>query len=117
MLARSSHVPPVRAAPLFSGPFARVTIVNFFFFLSFASFFLLPLYVKALGGAEATVGRVMGAGGMATLLTLPVVALLMDRVGRRRFLLLGTFGMALASLGYLRVDAVDARPGGAWKGG
>ena len=54
---------------------------------------------------------------MATLLTLPVVALLMDRVGRRRFLLLGTFGMALASLGYLRVDAVDARPGGAWKGG
>ena len=56
-------MPCVRAAPLFAGPFARVTVVDFFFFLSFASFFLLPLYVKALGGAEATVGRVMGRAG------------------------------------------------------
>jgi len=106
VLARSSHVPPVRAAPLFSGPFARLTIVNFFFFLSFASFFLLPLYVKALGGTEATVGWVMGTGGAATLLTLPLVAMWIDRSGRRRFLLLGTLGMAVASVGYLRVDAV-----------
>lgn len=91
---------------LFSGPFARVTIANFFFFLNFASFFLLPLYVKALGGSEATVGVVMGTGGAATLLTLPVVAVLIDRLGRRRFLMLGTIGMTVASLCYLWVDAI-----------
>src|SRR5205814_579263 len=37
--------------------FARVTIANFFFFLSFASFFLLPLHVRALGGSERLVRR------------------------------------------------------------
>jgi MFS family permease len=94
------------SAPLFAGPFARVTIANFFFFLNFASFFLLPLYVKALGGSESTVGLVMGTGGAATFLTLPVVAVLIDRLGRRRLLILGALGMTAASICYLRVDTI-----------
>lgn len=106
MFARFRTSPRAQTAALFSGPFARVTVVNFFFFLNFASFFLLPLYVKALGGTEATVGVVMGAGGMATLLALPVVAVMIDRVGRRRFLMLGTIGMTVASICYLWVDAI-----------
>ncbi|HEX7407341.1 MAG TPA: MFS transporter, partial [Candidatus Binatia bacterium] len=106
MLARFRTSPRAQTAALFSGPFARVTVVNFFFFLNFASFFLLPLYVKALGGTEATVGVVMGVGGMATLLALPVVAVMIDRVGRRRFLMLGTIGMTVASICYLWVDAI-----------
>jgi hypothetical protein len=40
--------------PLLSGPFARVTVANFLFFLNYASFFLLPLYVKTLGGSIAS---------------------------------------------------------------
>jgi MFS family permease len=106
VLARSRSLPRTETAALFSGPFARVTIANFFFFLNFASFFLLPLYVKALGGSETTVGVVMGTGGTATLLTLPLVAVMIDRVGRRRFLILGTIGMTAASACYLWVDAI-----------
>lgn len=106
MLVRSRTFSRIETTPLFSGPFARVTIANFFFFLNFASFFLLPLYVKALGGSEMTVGVVMGTGGAATFLTLPLVAVLIDRVGRRRFLMLGTIGMTAASICYLRVDAI-----------
>jgi MFS family permease len=91
---------------LLSGPFVRVTIANFFFFLNFASFFLLPLYVKSLGGSEAMVGAVMGTGGMAALVVLPFIGLALDRFGRRRFFVVGTIAMTAAALGYLLVDTI-----------
>ncbi|GIW42455.1 MAG: MFS transporter [Candidatus Binatia bacterium] len=89
--------------------FLRTTFVNFFFFLNFASFFLLPLHVRALGGSEATVGAVVGTAGIASLLSLPFVGSAIDRIGARRFLLLGTGTMGLAALGYLFVDELDVR--------
>ena len=92
--------------PLLSGPFLRVTVANFFFFLNFASFFLLPLYVKSLGGSEAMVGAVMGTGGMAALVVLPFIGVALDRFGRRRFFVVGTIGMTAAALGYVFVDAI-----------
>lgn len=92
--------------PLLSGAFLRVTVANFFFFLNFASFFLLPLDVKQMGGNEGTVGAVMGTGGVATLLALPAIGLLIDRAGRRLFLLVGATCMAIASALYLRIDQI-----------
>lgn len=91
---------------LLSGPFLRVTVANFFFFLNFASFFLLPLRVKEMGGTEGTVGAVMGAGGLATLVSLPAIGLFIDRVGRRLFLLVGAACMAAAASLYLFVDHI-----------
>jgi MFS family permease len=88
------------------GPFGRVMLANFAFFLNFASFFLLPLFVKELGGSEATVGWVMGTGGLATLLTLPAVALWIDRVHRRLVFQTGAVIMTLAALGYLFVHRI-----------
>lgn len=90
--------------PLRSGPFVRVTLTNFFFFLNFASFFLLPLHIKHLGGDEGTVGAVMGSAGLAGLVVLPAVGASIDRIGRRRFLIAGAVGMTLLSLGFLFVD-------------
>src|SRR5438128_266995 len=92
--------------PLVSGPFARVTIANFFFFLNFASFFLLPLYVKSLGGSEAVVGAVMGTSAAASLLVLPLIGMALDRFGRRRFFAVGTVGMTAAAIGFLFVDVI-----------
>src|SRR5216684_896993 len=91
---------------LLSGPFARVTLANFFFFLNFASFFLLPLFVKALGGTEATVGFAMGSSGMASLLVLPLIGFALDRFGRRRFFVLGSLGMTVAAGGFLFIDRI-----------
>jgi len=91
---------------LLSGPFLRVAVANFFFFLNFASFFLLPLRITALGGTEATVGLLMGTFGAAALVTLPLVGMTIDRFGRRRFLMLGAIGMSLASFGYVFVDRI-----------
>src|SRR5262249_47732618 len=93
-------------SPLISGPFARVTVANFFFFLNFASFFLLPLYVRSLGGSETTVGAVMGTTSAASLLVMPLIGMALDRFGRRRFLVLGTTGMTAAALGFLFVDRI-----------
>ncbi|TMA39002.1 MAG: MFS transporter [Deltaproteobacteria bacterium] len=86
--------------------FLRVTAANFCFFLTFASFFLLPLHVRELGGSERTIGLVMGTSGVSGLVAVLVVAVLLDRVGRRRFLLGGTATMAVASAGFLFVHAI-----------
>ena len=91
---------------LLSGPFLRVTVANFFFFLNFASFFLLPLHLKELGGSEAVVGAVMGTSGLASLFVLPLIGASIDRSGRRLFLIAGSSGMTLAALGFLVVDRI-----------
>lgn len=94
------------SARLLHGPFLRATLANFFFFLNFASFFLLPLHVRALGGSEAQIGAVMGTAGLASLLVLPLVGLTIDRLGRRAFLLAGAAGMTLAAIGFQFVAAL-----------
>src|SRR5213083_1190735 len=75
--------------------FARVTGANFCFFLTFASFFLLPLHVRALGGTERTIGLVMGTSGLAGLVSVLAVGALLDRFGRRIFLLAGRIGSGI----------------------
>src|SRR5256712_13808477 len=77
--------------------FARVTAANFCFFLTFASFFLLPLHVRALGGTERTIGLVMGTSGLAGLVSVLAVGALLDRFGRRIFLLAGLATMSAAA--------------------
>jgi len=96
----------MRESPL-SGPFLRVTIANFFFFLNFASFFLLPIYLEALGADRSTVGAIMGTNGLAALCFLPFVAGWIDRLGRRLFLIAGALGMALAAALFPLIDHVS----------
>jgi len=98
--------PPRGRERLLSAEFIRVTVANFFFFLTFASFFLLPLHIRALGGSEQTVGLVMGMAGLSGLASILVVGRLLDRFGRRIFLIAGLALMALASSGFLYVDRV-----------
>jgi MFS family permease len=92
---------------LLRGPFLLTAVANFFFFLNFASFFLLPLEIRNLGGSESVIGAVMGTAGLASLSVLPLIGLSIDRLGRRLFLIIGASGMTAASVGYLFVDSVD----------
>lgn len=98
----------VATAELLRGPFGRVLVANFSFFLNFASFFLLPLFVKNLGGSETTVGWVMGAGGFATLLALPLVAVWIDRSGARLVFVCGALVMTAVTLLYTKVAQLGA---------
>ncbi|HXG30384.1 MAG TPA: MFS transporter [Thermodesulfobacteriota bacterium] len=87
--------------------FTLITLANFFFFCNFSSFFLLPLFVKGLGGDEANIGFIMGSLGITSLGSIPLVASLIDRYGRRRFMLLGALIMCLSSLGYLFIKELS----------
>jgi MFS family permease len=87
--------------------FTLITIANFFFFCNFSSFFLLPLFIKSLGGDEANIGFIMGSFGITSLGSIPLVAFLIDRYGRRSFMLLGASVMLMSSLGYLLITELS----------
>jgi MFS family permease len=87
--------------------FALATASNFFFYCNFSSFFLLPLYIKSLGGDDAHIGYIMGSFGITSLGTIPFVTFLLDKYGRRRFMILGYSLMFLASLSYIFVSSLS----------
>ena len=88
--------------------FWLVTAANFVFFLNFASFFLLPIHLKAAGLTEERVGFVMGTAGFAGLCVLPFLGVLLDKVNRRGFVTAGAVMMALASSAYIAVPPGSA---------
>ena len=98
--------PPASSPRMLQPAFVRVTIANFFFFLAFASFFLLPLHIRALGGSEREVGFVMGTGGLSGLASVFVIGALLDRFGRRVFLRGGFVAMGVVSAAFLLCDRV-----------
>lgn len=84
-------------------------LANFFFFASLNAFSLLPLYIKTLGGTESQIGWVMGSYSLAAILGQPLAGALVDRFGRKRFLLLGSALGMLASVGFAFSTQIDAR--------
>lgn len=72
------------------GPFARIMLGNVFFFGALNAFLLLPLYIQRLGGDEADIGLVQGLYSAAGIVCQPVVGALIDYLGRRFFMRVGT---------------------------
>ncbi len=96
---------PAAKTPI-PGTFFIVATANFLFFLNFAFFLLLPLWVLEHGGGEETAGRVVGISGFSGLIALPVIGTLIDRVGGRVFMICGMFGAALCSVWFLFIDGI-----------
>jgi len=95
----------VRKAPI-PRAFILVSVANFLSFLNIAFFFLLPLWVLQQGAGEAVAGRVNGVQGFAGLAALPFIGYLLDRFGRRRFLIAGIGVGALCSLIFVFIDHI-----------
>jgi len=74
------------SAPLYTRAFWLACAIHFTGAMSFGMFLLLPLYVKALGGDELTVGLVLGTGLAASVALRPAIGALLDRLGRRHVL-------------------------------
>lgn len=89
--------------------FFVASLSNFFFFASLNAFSLLPLYIKTLGGTESQIGWVMGSYSLTAILGQPLAGALVDRFGRKRFLLLGSALGMLASIGFAFSTHMDAR--------
>ena len=86
--------------------FFSVAVANFLFFLNFAFFFLLPIWVLEHGGGEETAGRVVGIAGLAGLVVLPLVGYLLDRFGRRRFMIAGALTMSAVSVAFMGLETI-----------
>ncbi len=89
--------------------FFLVTSGNFFFFCNFSSFFLLPLFVKDIGGDESHIGYVMGTFGVTSIGIIPFVSYLIDHYGRKKFMLTGSFLMFIASFLYVFISDITVK--------
>lgn len=86
--------------------FFVVAAANFLSFLNLSFFFLLPLWVTDKGGGAELAGRVTAIQGISGLVALPLIGYLLDRFGRRRFLINGIGLGTLCSVAFLFIDDI-----------
>lgn len=92
--------------PLYTRNFWIACAVHFTGAMSLAMFILVPLFIREVGGGEATIGLVLGVGTAASVALRPLVGLALDRLGRRPVLLAGGFLNACSYLPFLTVTEV-----------
>ncbi|HLS88104.1 MAG TPA: MFS transporter [Sphingobacteriaceae bacterium] len=90
--------------PLWTRSFTALTVAMFFlatgFYLLLTS---LPLYIVELGGTEAHVGLLAFVFTISAMVLRPFVGGLLDRLGRRQFVLGGLLLFAISMFAYTRV--------------
>jgi len=100
-----SEEPYSRGAPrarLWSRAFVDLLIAEALFGFAYALFVLLPKLLAVGYGANAKqIGIVMAAFGVASLATIPVMAPLVRRLDCRRTMILGTFLLGAAGVGFI----------------
>jgi MFS family permease len=95
--------PPARP-PLFTPAFTSLLVAQASFGFSFAAFFLLPKFLVAeLDQGPAVVGRVMSAFYVTSVVLSPLMGAVVDRRGRRRFLIAGALIQAAAAAAFVGV--------------
>src|SRR3954469_7302562 len=96
--------PYSRGAPsarLWSRAFVDLLIAEALFGFSYALFVLLPkLLAVGYGASARQIGAVMAAFGVASLATIPVMAPIVRRLDCRRTMIVGTFLLGAAALGF-----------------
>jgi MFS family permease len=94
-----SRDPP--AARLWTPAFVDLLISEALFGFSYALFVLLPKFLAVSYGATASqIGAVMASFGVASLVTIPLIAPIVRRLDCRRTMVLGTFLLGAAAFGY-----------------
>jgi len=91
---------------LYRPAFWLACAIHFTGAMSVSMFLLFPLFVRALGGDELAIGGLLGLGMGASVVARPVVGVVLDRLGRRRVLLIAGALNGLLYLPFLAVRAV-----------
>lgn len=84
-----------------------VTAANFTFFLCFASFFLLPQYLRDLGATKDEMGDIFAVFGLTGIPLTPLVGMFIDRYPRRPVFIFGAILMWAASISFAFVDEIS----------
>jgi predicted MFS family arabinose efflux permease len=86
---------------LLTRSFVSLLLAQTSFAFGFASFFLLPKYLTIeLAAGPVEIGAVMGVFGVTSVVAIPLVGALVDRLGRRRFMTAGALLMAATALAF-----------------
>ncbi|MGS2779226.1 MFS transporter [Robertmurraya sp. GLU-23] len=92
---------------LWTKPFILMTVSMLFLFTGFYMLLpTLPLFIKHIGGSESQVGLVVGAFMLSAVILRPIIGGLLDRYGRRPFILWGLLIFTLAMYFYSWVGGV-----------
>jgi len=92
---------PAREHGLFTRDFAFIAVVNFALFTGFQMANVgIPVYIAQMGGSELQVGLSTTLFTAAALLSRPFVGLLVDRFGRKGFLVGGIALMVCSTAAY-----------------
>lgn len=92
---------------LWTKSFILMTLGMLFLFTAFYMLYpTLPLFIKQMGGNEAEVGLAMGAFMLASVIFRPLVGVLLDRFGRRSFIIWGLLLFAVAMYMYNWVGGI-----------
>jgi MFS family permease len=86
---------------LYTKPFILAAAANFLFFANLNAYTLLPLYIQQLGGREGQLGTIMAMYSVGAILCQPAIGPLVDRFGRKPFLMLGATLVTAASITFL----------------
>lgn len=86
---------------LYTPAFWAMALANLCHTASFSAFFLLPLYILEHGGSQGDIGVIMGVFALASAVSRPWVAEMIDRIGRKRSYTLGSILMVTSPLLYL----------------
>ena len=97
--------PPLPRAPLLSREFGLLLGAVSLFGFSWSFYLILPKYFAAqLGMDAAAIGRAVAVQGLTAVTATPLVGWLVDRHGRRRWLIVGNIALMLTGLMYLFVE-------------
>lgn len=88
-------------ADLYTRRFLALWMTHFCFMLAVGLFYLFPIFLKQNGADRADVGLIMGSLSLAAVLARPLTAWLIDRLGRRRTVFLGSLVFGVLPLVYL----------------
>lgn len=91
---------------MYTKPFVLAGVANFLFFTNLNVYTLLPLYIQALGGREAQIGAIMAMHSVAAVLCQAGIGPLLDRWGRKPFMLLAGALATVTSAAYAASTAL-----------
>lgn len=85
---------------VYTKPFILAAAANFLFFSNLNAYTLLPLYIQQLGGREGQIGMIMAMYSVAAILCQLGVGSLVDRFGRKPFIVLGAAAITAVSMAF-----------------
>lgn len=86
---------------LYTKPFILAAAATFLFFSNLNAYTLLPLYIQQLGGREGQIGTIMAMYSVAAILCQIGVGPLVDRFGRKPFIVLGAAVITVVSTAFV----------------